>query len=59
MSKKKSSIDIEALVVKAQKGDEKSFNLLYDIFFDDIFRYVSFKVSPENKEDVVSDIFIK
>ncbi len=59
MSKKESSINIETLVIKAQKGDEKSFNFLYDYFFEKIFRYVSFKISPENREDVVSDIFYK
>ncbi len=59
MSKKKSSIDIEAIVAKAQKGNEKSFVFLYDHFFDLIFRYVSFRVSPESREDVVGDIFYK
>lgn len=50
---------IEKLVVKAQKNDEKSFTKLYDYFFDRIFRYVSFRVKNEDVEDLVGDIFYK
>lgn len=60
MSEEKFSPDqIEKLVIKAQKNDEKSFAKLYDYFFDRIFRYVSFRVKKEEVEDLVGEIFYK
>lgn len=57
--KKLSPQQIEKLVKKAQKNDEKSFTVLYDSFFDRIFRYVSFRVPATEAEDLVGDIFFK
>ncbi|HEY5714530.1 MAG TPA: sigma-70 family RNA polymerase sigma factor [Candidatus Gracilibacteria bacterium] len=51
--------EIENLVVKAQKGDELAFSVVYDYFFERIFKYVSFRVSGEYTEDLVADIFLK
>ena len=50
---------IEKCVLKAQKGGEKSFTLLFDCFYEKIFRYVRFRVANEDAEDIVSDIFLK
>jgi RNA polymerase sigma-70 factor, ECF subfamily len=50
---------IEKCVLKAQNGDEKSFAILFDSFYDKIFRYVHFRVSEEDSEDLVSDVFLK
>ncbi len=50
---------IEKCVLKAQKGDEKSFALLFDSFYDKISRYVHFRAPHEEVEDLVSDIFLK
>lgn len=58
-SEKISVATIETWVVKAQKGHEKSFSLIYDHFFSPIFRYVSFRVPQEHTEDLVGDIFFK
>ncbi len=50
---------IEKCVLKAQKGEEKSFAMLFDCFYDKISRYVHFRVAPEDVEDLVSDVFLK
>lgn len=51
--------DIEKLVKKAQDGHQKSFEKIFEHFFDRIFRYVSFRVHLEDREDIVSDVFLK
>lgn len=50
---------IDKWVKKAQEGDEASLGQIYDLFFDKIFRYVSFKVSVDSREDVCGEIFLK
>ena len=50
---------IEKLVKKAQKGDEKSFEALFEHFFPKMDRYVRFRVTEEVVEDLVSDIFLR
>ncbi len=50
---------IEKLVDRSQKGDEKSFEYLFDLFFEKILQYVSFRVEKDEAEDIVSDIFLK
>ena len=47
------------LVTKAQNGDSQAFGLIYDLFFEGVYRYVFLKVPKEDCEDVVSDIFLK
>ncbi|MCK5460937.1 sigma-70 family RNA polymerase sigma factor [Candidatus Gracilibacteria bacterium] len=60
MKEKKLSLQqIEKLVKKAQKNDEKSFAILYDYFFNRIFRYVSFRIPSTETEDLVGEIFFK
>ncbi|MCF7918075.1 RNA polymerase sigma factor [Candidatus Gracilibacteria bacterium] len=50
---------IEKLVDRAKTGDEGSFEKIFEMFFDKIFRYVSFRVAEEESEDIVSDVFLK
>ncbi len=52
-------VDIEKLVHKSQKGDEKSFTELFDIFYEKIFRYIKFRVEESEIEDLVSKVFLK
>lgn len=54
-----SPIDIENLVLKAQSGDEDSFSVLFEIWFDRVYRYTAYRVDGPECEDVVSDIFLK
>jgi len=50
---------VEKLVGKAQKGDRSSFNMLFDIYFDRIYRYIGFRVPEDDIEDLTGDIFLK
>jgi len=51
--------EIEALVVKAQEGDHDAFSQIYDIFIDPIYRYVYYRVSSVDTEDLVETTFLK
>lgn len=59
MHEKIPASDIEILVAKAQKGDEKSFATIFQEFFPKILRYTRFRVKETEAEDIVSDIFLK
>ena len=50
---------LEALVAAAQSGDEAAFSQLYDLLFDRLWRYVSFRVDGAEVEDLVSEIWLK
>ncbi|MCK4744508.1 RNA polymerase sigma factor [Candidatus Parcubacteria bacterium] len=48
------------LLAKIRAGDEKSFSLLYDLYADRIFRFISFKItSSEEAEDLTSEVFMR
>ena len=52
--------DVDKLVRGAQKGDARSFASLYEHFFDQIFRYVSFKVGNSTEaEDITGEVFVR
>ncbi|MBT4917236.1 sigma-70 family RNA polymerase sigma factor [Candidatus Peregrinibacteria bacterium] len=51
--------EIEALVALIKKGDHDAFAALYDIFIDQIFRYVYYRVRQEDAEDIVETAFLK
>lgn len=51
--------NIDALVALAQEGDKEAFAQLYDRFFDPIYRYVYFRVTASEVDDLVETIFIK
>ena len=51
---------IEKLVKAAQKGESAALAALYERFFDQIHRYVSFKSgSRDEAEDITGDVFVK
>jgi RNA polymerase sigma-70 factor (ECF subfamily) len=51
---------VEALVKKAQQGDSPSFGELYERYYDQIFRYVSFKCGNASEaEDITGEVFLK
>jgi RNA polymerase sigma-70 factor (ECF subfamily) len=54
-----SDADIDALVIAAKEGDKEAFAEIYDHYFDQIFRYVYFRVKPEEVDDIVETVFIK
>lgn len=48
------------LVRQAKAGDSAAFGLLFDTYYDKIFRFVYYKVfSKELAEDITSDVFYK
>lgn len=53
------NFDIDALVLAAQEGDKEAFAKLYDHFFDPIYRYVYFRVTASEVDDLVEMTFIK
>ena len=51
---------IEKLVKDAQKGDSAALAALYERFFDQLYRYVSFKSGNRAEaEDITTDVFVK
>lgn len=56
---KESIKKIEQLVIHSQKGDQDSFGELYDILIQEIYRYVYFKVRPEDASDLCAEVFVK
>lgn len=54
-----SAKEIEALVVKSQKGDREAFAKVYDIYVTPIYRYIFYKVKAHNVEDLTEILFLK
>ena len=51
---------IKEHVRNAQNGDTTAFAALYERYFDQIFRYVSFKTgNSAEAEDIAGDVFVK
>lgn len=57
MNIKQSQID--KLVRDTQNGNAEAFGEIYDVYFQQIYKYVYYKVSEEHVEDLVSSIFVK
>lgn len=52
--------DEVTLVKQAKAGDSAAFGLLFDTYYDKIFRFVYYKVfNKELAEDITSDVFYK
>jgi RNA polymerase sigma-70 factor (ECF subfamily) len=48
------------LVERAQAGEAEAFGLLYDRYFDTVFRFVYFRVGNRQlAEDLTSDTFLR
>lgn len=56
---KSRGLEIEALVAAVQNADHHAFSKLYDIFIDPIYRYVYYRVSPMDAEDLVETVFLR
>lgn len=54
-----SKMAIESFIIRAQSGDEKAFESLFDHFYPKLFRYVRLRVRSEDAEDLVADAFLK
>ncbi|MBI5754464.1 sigma-70 family RNA polymerase sigma factor [Candidatus Peregrinibacteria bacterium] len=53
------NLEIEKFVHLAQKGDQEAFAKIYDIFVDQIYRYVYYRVQGADVEDIVETVFLK
>nr|BFE63598.1 hypothetical protein GCM10020063_081240 [Dactylosporangium thailandense] len=52
--------EVWALIERAQAGDGAAFGLLYDRYFDTVFRFVYFRVGNRQlAEDLTSDTFLR
>lgn len=53
-------VDVDGLVRGAQAGDAASFAALYEHFFAQVHRYLSFKTgNPGEAEDLTAEVFVK
>ena len=50
---------IDRLVQETQAGNTKAFGELYDLYFQQIYKYVFYKVSEDQVDDLVGTVFIK
>ena len=51
---------VDSVVRRAQAGDRAAFGELYEIYYDRIYRYVSFKCGSRTEaEDLTGDVFLK
>jgi RNA polymerase sigma-70 factor (ECF subfamily) len=52
--------DVDALVRNAQQGESAAFAQLYEQYFDQIYRYVSFKTGRASEaEDIACEVFVR
>jgi RNA polymerase sigma-70 factor, ECF subfamily len=52
--------EVFALVERAQQGDAEAFGLIYDRYFDTVFRFIYFRVGNRPlAEDLTSDTFLR
>lgn len=51
--------EIESLVRKAKKGDAEAFGQVYDIFVVPIYRYIYYRVSRSEAEDLTELVFLR
>ncbi|MFH1533933.1 MAG: sigma-70 family RNA polymerase sigma factor [Nitrospirota bacterium] len=57
--KKNKKAKVEALVLLVKEGDHDAFSQLYDLFIDQIYRYVFYRVKSTDAEDLVEIVFLK
>lgn len=51
--------EIEQFVAQAQNGSSEAFGELYDIFINPIYRYIHYRVGPQEAEDLTELVFLK
>jgi RNA polymerase sigma-70 factor, ECF subfamily len=58
-SKKPDEELVQKLVAACQNGDSDAFGQLYDLYVDMVYRYVYYRVSREEVEDITENIFVR
>ena len=56
---KKELREIEFLVRKSKKGDAEAFGEIYDRFVVLIYRYIYYRVSRSEAEDITETVFLR
>ena len=51
--------EIEQLVALSKNGDSEAFTKLYDNFINPIYRYIYYRVGPNEAEDLTELVFLK
>jgi len=52
--------DEESLVLRAKQRDEEAFTMLYEEYFDKVYRYVTLKIGDQAEaEDLTQQVFVK
>lgn len=51
--------EIASYVLQAQGGDKDAFGKVYDHFVDSIYKYIYFRVPPDEAEDLMETVFLK
>lgn len=51
--------EIEIYVTSSKKGDSDAFAKIYDIFVNAIYRYMHYRVGPQDAEDLTEIVFLK
>ena len=52
------SAEMQNLIYRVSHDDKKAFEELFDLFYDDIYKFVRYFVSEIDAEDIVSESFI-
>ncbi|MBT5016701.1 sigma-70 family RNA polymerase sigma factor [Candidatus Peregrinibacteria bacterium] len=58
-SKKPDEVEVQRLVAACQNGDAEAFGGIYDLYIDSVYRYVYYRVSQEEVEDITENIFVR
>jgi RNA polymerase sigma-70 factor (ECF subfamily) len=54
------SVNVDAWVQRAQSGDSKAVEVIYELYADVIYRYVYYRVSSRrDAEDLTAEVFVK
>lgn len=60
MKQRPADRQVEDIVKQAQAGDRSAFAELYEMYYDPIYRYVSFKCGNQiEAEDLTGEVFVK
>jgi len=51
--------ETDILAEKAQKGDAQAFAKIYDMYVDQIYRYIFFRVDKDEALDLTENVFLK
>jgi RNA polymerase sigma-70 factor, ECF subfamily len=58
-SEKPDENKVQRLVALCQNGEIESFGEIYDLYIDSVYRYVYYRISREDVEDLTENIFVR